>query len=58
MNVFDEQAFQILNKAIISITSGYATKVQYGDRVIIYKVPGKSDREYTIRIDLKVGEEK
>lgn len=58
MNVFDEQVFQILNKAIISITSGYATKVQYSDRVIIYKVPGKSDREYIIRIDLKVGEEK
>lgn len=58
MNVFDEQAFQILNKAIIAITSGYATKVQYGDRVTIYKVPGKGENAYTIRVDLKVGEEK
>lgn len=58
MNVFDEQAFQVLNKAITSITSGYATKVQYSDLVTIYKVPGKSDCEYIIRIDLKVGKEK
>ena len=58
MNVFDEQAVQILNKAITTITSGYATKVQYGNRVTIYKVPGKIEHEYTIRIDLKVGEEK
>lgn len=58
MNVFDEQLFQILNEAITTITSGYATKVQYGNRVTIYQVPGKSEHEYTIRIDMKVGEEK
>lgn len=55
MEIFDERCYEILNKAILSITSGDATKVQYGDCVTIYKVPGKSEDAYTIRIDLKVG---
>ena len=56
MDIFDEQCYNILNKAILNIMLGYATKVQYGDCVTIYKIPGKAEDAYTIRIDLKVGE--
>lgn len=56
MDKFDERCYEILNNAIVTIIAGDATKVQYGDFVTIYKVPGKCDDAYTIRIDLKFGE--
>lgn len=56
MDIFDERCYDILNKSILTIIAGDATKVHYGDHVTIYKVPGKGENAYTIRIDLKVGE--
>ena len=55
LNCYESQS---LIKAVKTIASGDATKVEINNEIKAYKVPSNNPNKYTIRIDIKVEEDK